>query len=209
VHSAHSTSNPSSLETVGSFKEVSLPGRLIEDWRANILSLSNRKREEEGGLLVAGSVLEGSGGHSVLNTFNALDNSAINRGASGSAGKGYLAVIVAGGSQGRGLRCLWLYNILTRRWRSTALDHANGYRVMSKALPLSSSSKSRASSDGDSTYRNMDIESTLGSPTKVPQSPSSSRVLVTSTLALSWYYLSLSLTLTLSLLGLVLGLRLS
>lgn len=210
VHKCHSNRafSESFSESVGHFSSVALPQSLMEDWRAMMIS---QKVNE--GLLVASSTTENARGHNVYTS--ALTSKG--GGMSGSAGKGYLAVIMSSGSRDRGAPCLWLFNMLTRRWRSNDLtlkanefqaaivsaksgdaDYSKVERQMSGGS-LSTEGKRdwrRLSAfsvdDSESDYLpSVDIHKSRmkqGSVSPVPQSPSSSASIPSiRMLSLSWF----------------------
>lgn len=131
----------------GYFSELSVPEGLTQEWAARVryLSLqSARGKSVSGGvLLIASSVLESSGTEKERSTPS--DGAVRGVGsASASAGKGYLAVVVAGRSALRSDPCLWVFNALTRRWRSCDITkgkfEGEGDKVSSSSAAVDRSS---------------------------------------------------------------------
>ena len=117
----------------GHYNEIPLPHGLIQEWRARLLYLSVRgargKIEGGGGLLVASSSAnEATGGHSVSEIMSSSRCTAGSFG-SASAGKGYLAVVVAGTTAAASEPCLWLYNCHTGRWRNSDISSKDDLKL--------------------------------------------------------------------------------
>lgn len=140
-------------EGPGYFNEVSLPDGLILEWRARVRYLSiqsARGKNVSGGvLLVASSAIESSGVRTGRIEGSFSSSSSSSSSASASAGKGYLAVVVAGRSALRGDPCLWVYNTLTRRWRSCDITkgkvEGEGEKMPFSSIPTERSSMERGS----------------------------------------------------------------
>ena len=117
----------------GHYSEIPLPFGLIQEWKARLLYLSVRsargKIEGGGGMLVASSSAdEATGGHSVCEIMSSTRRTAGSYG-SASAGKGYLAVVVAGTTAAASEPCLWLYNCHTGRWRNSDISSKDDLKL--------------------------------------------------------------------------------
>ena len=142
------------LASVGFFTELILPVSIMAEWKSLIQICTQQqmevKREQKDvgfpALLVASSDAEESGAHSVCNILQ--KNNTFRDGSSGSAGKGYIAVVLSEqihpsfSTRSESPRpaavksySLWLYNVLTRRWRSCDLTIRRGLKCF-VLLPL-------------------------------------------------------------------------
>ena len=150
-------------EGPGFFREISLPDGLIQEWKARVryssMQSARGKSVSGGVMLVASSTLESLGGYTARNMHTYGTGRCVGTAsASASAGKGYLAVVVAGRSALRSGPCLWVFNILTRRWRSC--DITKG-RVEGEAdkMPFSSIPTERSSMEmGSGLWVDVDLK---------------------------------------------------
>jgi hypothetical protein len=149
-------------EGPGYFREVSLPDGLIQEWKARVryLSMQSARGKSVSGsvLLVASSSLESSG---VCTGRNMLSDGGVRcvgpASASASAGKGYLAVVVAGRSALRGDPCLWVFNTLTRRWRSCDITKGKVEGEGDK-MPFSTTPTERSMETGSGLWVDVDMK---------------------------------------------------
>ena len=137
------------LASVGFFTELILPVSIMAEWKSLIQICTQQqmevKREQKDvgfpALLVASSAAEESGAHSVCNILQKKNT--FRDGSSGSAGKGYIAVVLSEqihpsfSTRSESPRpaavksySLWLYNVLTRRWRSCDLTMKEGTEML-------------------------------------------------------------------------------